>query len=97
MEGNLTLPPPRFALALFALCLFAGPATALDPVLAKICREKAIEAYPTKPAGSPTGHAQAQRDFYNKCIANGGKMDSEPQPDAAAKDGNAADPSPPAP
>ena len=85
MDKVLTLPSALFALAVGALCLFTGPASALDPALAKICREKAIEAHPTKPAGSSSGHAQAQREFYNKCIANGGKTDSEPQPDAAKK------------
>jgi hypothetical protein len=81
-----------FALALGALSLTLEPASALDPVLAKICREKAIEAHPTKPAGSASGHAQAQRNYYNECIAKGGKM--EPAPSAPPKkDGDPA-PSP---
>jgi hypothetical protein len=97
MDKTLTLPSALFALALGALCLFAGPASALDPVLAKICREKAIEAHPPKPAGSSTGHAKAQRDYYNACIAKGGKMDPEPQPDSAAKSGSSASPPPASP
>ncbi len=94
MDEILTLPS-RFALALGALCLFAGPASALDPVLAKICREKAIEAHPTKPAGSSTGHAKAQREYYNQCIANEGKMDPAPHPDADKPGNSASTPSPP--
>ena len=84
MDKTLTRSSALFALALGALCLFAGTASALDPALAKICREKAIEAHPPKPAGSSTGHAKAQREYYNDCAAKGGKMDPEPQPDSAA-------------
>ena len=90
MDKTLTLPSALFALALGALFLFTGTASALDPALAKICREKAIEAHPTKPAGSSSGHAKAQREYYNQCIANEGKMDPGPQPDSANTPGNSA-------
>ena len=90
MDKTLTRSSALFALALGAQFLFPGTASALDPALAKICREKAIEAHPTKPAGSSSGHAKAQREYYNQCIANEGKMDPEPQPDSANKPGNSA-------
>jgi hypothetical protein len=85
MDKASTFHPVLFALALGALCLSTGPASALDAALAKLCRDKSIEAYPPKPAGSSTGHAKAQRDYYNLCLAKQGKMDAEPKPDAATQ------------
>jgi hypothetical protein len=38
--------------------------------LAKTCRALAIKAHPTQRAGSGTGSAQAQRDYFQDCIAN---------------------------
>jgi len=43
--------------------------------LAKKCRELMIKAHPTKRAGSKDGaYAQAQRDYFQDCIAKGGNM-----------------------
>lgn len=77
MESTPTCLSLSLALILAALSFTAEPAHALDPALAKICRDKAIEAFPTKPAGSQTGHAQAQRNYIKDCIAKDGKMDPE--------------------
>lgn len=38
--------------------------------LAKACRVLAIKAHPTQRAGSKTGSAQAQRDYFQGCVAN---------------------------
>lgn len=84
------------ALAVAALCAAAAPVSALDPVLAKMCREKALEAHPYKPAGSSGGSAQAQRNYYNECIAKGGKMDPEPQAAEPQGKGESAPAAPPA-
>jgi hypothetical protein len=48
----------------------AGPISA---DLAKKCRELAIKAHPTERAGS-TPYAQAQRDYFQECIAKRGNM-----------------------
>jgi hypothetical protein len=54
----------------------AGPISA---ELAKKCRALAIKAQPTKPVGSKNGaYAQAQRDYFQDCIAKGGNMPDEP-------------------
>ena len=43
--------------------------------LGKKCRALAIKAHPPKPAGSKNGaYAQAQRDYFQDCIAKGGNM-----------------------
>jgi hypothetical protein len=41
--------------------------------LAKKCREMTVKAYPPVPAGTKKGTAQAERDFFKKCIANRGQ------------------------
>ena len=38
-------------------------------VLAKTCRALAIKAHPTQRAGSGTASAQAQRDYFQECVA----------------------------
>jgi hypothetical protein len=38
--------------------------------LAKTCHALALKAYPTQRAGSKTGSAQAQRDYFQDCVAN---------------------------
>ena len=38
-------------------------------VLAKTCRALAIKAHPTQRAGSRTTSAQAQRDYFQECVA----------------------------
>jgi len=43
--------------------------------LAKKCRALAIKAHPNERAGSRAGaYAQAQRDYFQDCIAKGGNM-----------------------
>ena len=42
--------------------------------LAKTCRALAIKAHPTQPAVSRTASGQAQRDYFQECVANGGNM-----------------------
>jgi hypothetical protein len=50
----------------------AGPISA---ELAKKCRALAIKAHPTKPVGSKNGaYAQAQRNYFQDCVAKGGNM-----------------------
>ena len=50
------------------------PATALSADLAKKCRQMSFGVYPPKRVGVKKGDAAAQRQYYEKCIANGGKM-----------------------
>jgi hypothetical protein len=38
--------------------------------LAKTCRALAIKAHPTQRAGSGRVSAQAQRDYFQECVAN---------------------------
>ena len=42
--------------------------------LAKTCRALAIKAHPTQAAGTRTGSGQAQRDYFQECVAKSGNM-----------------------
>jgi hypothetical protein len=44
--------------------------------LAKKCRALAIKAHPTQQPGSRYGSGQAQREYYQECIAKGGNMEN---------------------
>jgi hypothetical protein len=70
------------------LAMTARPAPAISVELAKKCRAMALHVYPYKPVGTPgKGDAQAERDYYSKCVANGGKMPNQP-PRAGQSGGN---------
>ncbi|WP_338831588.1 hypothetical protein [Bradyrhizobium sp. 27S5] len=60
------------------------PARAIDVKVARACDALVAKAFPPRQPGNPAsssanGNAKVQRDYFNKCVANGGKMD-----DAAA-------------
>jgi TRAP-type uncharacterized transport system substrate-binding protein len=53
----------------------AGP---IGAELAKTCRALAIKAHPTQRAGSKTGSAQVQRDYFQECVANRSQKLAQP-------------------
>jgi hypothetical protein len=53
-----------------------GPPKPVSAELAKKCRALAIKAHPTQPSGSRYGSAQAQRDYYQQCIAKDGNVEN---------------------
>ncbi len=64
----------------------ATSASAITAEVAKACDILTAKAFPPRQAGNPAagsakGTAQSQRAYYNKCVANGGKVD-----DAGSKD-----------
>jgi hypothetical protein len=70
----------RLASALVAAALAAIPSAAQSAIsadLAKKCRELAIKAHPTLPAGSKSGAEQAQRNYFRECVAKNGDMNSD--------------------
>ena len=67
-------------IALGPMVMIAGAQEAPTPptaALAKKCRELAIKAYPKKLAGAKTGTAQEERDYFARCLRNGGNMDND--------------------
>jgi hypothetical protein len=74
-------------LALICVALGAAPnrASAVTVEVARKCEALTAKAYPPRVIGNPAaGSAKArgriQQQYFNKCVANGGKMD-----DSAAK------------
>jgi hypothetical protein len=77
----------RAALLLVALsvaeiaCNARHPAAAITVELAKKCRASMLKAHPYVLPGNKAaaGLAEAQRDYFNKCVANDGNMPTEPE------------------
>lgn len=71
------------ALAAFVLgmtTLASQPAAAITAELAKKCEAIVSAAFPPRQIGNPAagsakGNSKMQREYYNKCVANDGKMD----------------------
>jgi hypothetical protein len=57
-----------------AIVLTVAPASAITAELAKKCQTLAYKAHPPVLAGIKNGTAQAQRDYFNTCVANNGNM-----------------------
>jgi hypothetical protein len=69
--------------AIFTLPLVGlapGEASAISVEVAKKCDSLVAKAFPPREPGNPAagsakGTAQQQRDYFNKCVTNGGNMD----------------------
>jgi hypothetical protein len=80
----------RFAGAFLALtCMVQGPlsnrAVAITAEVARKCKALTDIAYPPREPGNPAagvenGSGRAAQNYFNRCVAHGGKMD-----DGAAK------------
>lgn len=62
-----------------------APAHAIDVQVARACDALVARAFPPRQPGNPAsssanGNAKVQRDYFNKCVANGGKMDDDTAP-----------------
>jgi hypothetical protein len=75
----------RFGGAFLALtCMVQGPfsnrAAAVTVEVARKCKTLTDIAYPPREPGNPAagsekGSGRAAQNFFNRCVANGGKMD----------------------
>lgn len=74
------LAKSSFVLVVLALAVYlptTGRSSAISADLANKCRAMAIKAHPTPLAGSKaSGAEKAQRDYFQTCVAKGGKMDN---------------------
>jgi len=78
---------PKFGkIAFAALCSLVAvipiPATAISVEVAKKCNVLVAKEFPPREPGNPAagsakGTAQTQRDYFSKCVANGGNMDGD--------------------
>jgi hypothetical protein len=75
----------KFGSALVALVFIAvgamtDSASAVTVEVAKKCNALVAKAYPPREPGNPAagsakGTGRSERDYFNKCVANGGNMD----------------------
>jgi hypothetical protein len=73
---------------LIPICLGAwsvtNSASAITVEVARKCEGLSAKAFPPKEIGNPAagvakGSSQSKRDYFNKCVANGGKTDDDAQ------------------
>lgn len=70
-----------FALPLAVVALAPTGASAISVEVAKKCDSLVAKTFPPREPGNPAagsakGTAQEQRDYFNKCVTNGGNMDN---------------------
>jgi hypothetical protein len=70
------------ALFFVAVGPMATGASAITVEVARSCEMLTAKAFPLRQTGNPAsgsakGTAQSQRAYYNKCVANGGKVDDD--------------------
>jgi hypothetical protein len=75
------------ALIGLAVGLTTNSASAITVEVAKKCDGLVAKAFPPRELGNPAagsakGDSQSQRDYFSKCVANGGKMDDDAHKDA---------------
>jgi hypothetical protein len=80
MFANLKLASTLVALICIAAGSMTSSASAVTAEVAKKCAALTAKAYPPRVVGNPAagsakGTGQSERDYFNKCVANGGKMD----------------------
>lgn len=70
-------------LALISVALGAAPnrAQAVSVEVARTCEALTAKAYPPRVVGNPAagsakGTGRIQQQYFNKCVANGGKMEN---------------------
>jgi hypothetical protein len=74
---------PGFAASIFLCSLFGSatsPASAITAEVAKRCGALTAKQFPLRERGNPAagsakGSGKDQRAFFNKCVANGGKVE----------------------
>ena len=69
-------------IVLVSLCSMTQGASAITAEVAQACNALVAKSFPPRQPGNPAagstkGSAKDQREYFAKCVANGGKMDSE--------------------
>jgi hypothetical protein len=90
--SNLKSISVGVALSSFAVVATVGSASAVTLELAKKCSALMAKAYPPREPGNPAagsakGNGAAEQTYYQKCLANNGKVD-----DNAGAQGDSATP-----
>ena len=82
MFAHVKLGSSLVGLVCIAVGCMNGGALAVTAEVAKKRAALADKAYPPRVPGNPAaglaeGTAQSKRDYFNKCVANGGNMDDQ--------------------
>ena len=82
MFTNLKIGSVRVVLVCIAVGCMTGSASAVTAQLAKKCQALTAKAFPPRVPGNPAagsakGTGRDERDYFNKCVANGGNMDDD--------------------
>ncbi len=70
------------AAAMIVVCNAIVPAHAISAQAARVCDALVAKAFRPRQKGNPAsgsaiGNAKDQRDYFNKCLANGGRIDDD--------------------
>jgi hypothetical protein len=81
MHVNRNLASALIALSLTTMILLPTDAKAITAEVAKKCNALLAKEFPPRQAGNPAagsakGNGQASRDYFKKCVDNGGNMDN---------------------
>ena len=83
--GQVSVRNMRKTIGFAVVLALAVPATAsaITADVARTCDAAVAKAFPPKQIGNPAagstkGSAKEQRDYFNKCVANNGKVDDPP-------------------
>jgi hypothetical protein len=84
MFSNSHFRSAIFVPVCFAAWSMTNSASAITVEVAKKCQGLSAKAFPPREIGNPAagsskGSAQDQRNYFNKCVANGGTMDNDAQ------------------
>jgi hypothetical protein len=84
MFDNMQFKGAVFVPVCLALWSIPNNASAITVEVAKKCNALAAKAFPPREVGNPAagsakGSGQSQRDYFSKCVANGGNMDNDAQ------------------
>ncbi|WP_245288095.1 hypothetical protein [Bradyrhizobium sp. Ec3.3] len=85
MEQQVIFSISRKAIGFAFVLTLVAPATAsaITAEVARACDAAVAKAFPPKQIGNPAagstkGTAKQQRDYFNKCVENNGKVDDAP-------------------
>jgi len=84
MRGFLRIFAAVALAAQFVVFAATIPAIAISADLAKKCRDMAIKSHPPPSPPGNKAYAQAERDFFNACVAKNGRMDNDGAPKNSA-------------
>ncbi|WFU70949.1 hypothetical protein [Bradyrhizobium sp. CB2312] len=82
MVANWKSPLMLLAVTCLAAGALPGHASALTAELARKCSALTAKQFPPREPGNPAagsakGSGRTQHDYFNKCVANNGKVDAE--------------------